>query len=55
MDRERCVSSGQCATWAPEVFGHDEEDGRVVLLEQADGPAVRNAVKSCPSRAITLR
>ncbi|GAA2352589.1 ferredoxin [Nonomuraea africana] len=53
VDRERCASSGQCALAAPEVFTQDEEDGRVVLLdENATGPEVRRAITGCPTQAI---
>ncbi|MET9344813.1 ferredoxin [Nonomuraea sp. NPDC003804] len=53
VDRERCASSGQCALSAPEVFAQDEEDGRVVLLDEtATGPAIRRAVTGCPTQAI---
>ncbi|GGY79563.1 ferredoxin [Streptomyces sp. WAC04189] len=58
-DRERCVGAGQCVLAAPAVFDQDEDDGLVhVLVEspsvsQAD--AVRDAVRACPSGALTLR
>lgn len=56
VDREGCASSGQCVLAAPEVFTQDEEDGRVVLLDEtASGPEVRRAVTGCPTRSITLR
>ncbi|EME53077.1 ferredoxin [Amycolatopsis decaplanina] len=34
VDRERCVGAGMCVLTAPEVFGQDEEDGRVRLLDR---------------------
>ncbi|MFI6292616.1 ferredoxin [Nonomuraea sp. NPDC050790] len=54
VDRDRCASAGQCALWAPDVFDQDLDDGRVVLLAQADGPEVRRAVSGCPTGAIAL-
>ncbi|MEU7898130.1 ferredoxin [Nonomuraea sp. NPDC049152] len=53
VDRERCASSGQCVLAAPEVFTQDEEDGRVILLDEtASGPQVRRATTGCPTQAI---
>jgi ferredoxin len=58
IDRDRCVSAGNCVLSAPRVFGQDEEDGRVWLLQPTpdDGSrdGVRSAVARCPSRAIEL-
>ncbi|MGV9309507.1 ferredoxin [Nonomuraea sp. NPDC004354] len=55
VDQGRCASSGQCVLSAPQVFAQDEEDGRVVLLdEQATGQQVRRAATGCPTQAIRL-
>ncbi|MFI6306944.1 ferredoxin [Amycolatopsis thailandensis] len=54
VDRERCVGAGMCVLTAPEVFGQDEEDGRVRLLDpEPDG--IGEAVQLCPAAAITAR
>ncbi|MFE0812908.1 ferredoxin [Streptomyces sp. NPDC058794] len=58
-DLEMCCAAGMCALTAPEVFDQDEEEGTVVVL--VDRPpaehhaAVRDAVRACPSRALSLR
>nr|WTB28342.1 ferredoxin [Streptomyces sp. NBC_00830]WTB35740.1 ferredoxin [Streptomyces sp. NBC_00830] len=58
VDRERCVGTGGCVFAAPEVFDQDPEDGRVVVLDPAFGPAheddVREAADVCPVKAIRL-
>lgn len=57
VDRERCVGSGVCESLAPEVFELDD-DG--VLQLHREEPAadeldeVRDAVQSCPARALAL-
>lgn len=58
VDRERCVASGQCALFVPEVFDQSEEDGRVVVLDAGPAaaalPSVRAAAGRCPAGAISL-
>jgi ferredoxin len=56
-DRAVCVGAGMCALVAPAVFGQDDDEGRVVLLDArpADGAAAREAVRLCPSGAIAVR
>ncbi|MFE0849984.1 ferredoxin [Streptomyces rochei] len=58
-ERERCVGAGQCVLAAPAVFDQDEDDGLVhVLVEspsESQADAVRDAVRACPSGALTLR
>jgi ferredoxin len=57
-DQDKCVSSGQCALNASEVFDQRDEDGVVVLLndnpsaEQAE--RTRNAAAACPALAIHI-
>jgi ferredoxin len=57
-DREACVSAGQCTRVAPEVFDQDETDGLVVVRQEHPAreleSRVEEAVRLCPSRAITL-
>ncbi len=57
VDRDRCVGSGVCESLAPEVFELD--DGGVLQVHREEpGPddlaAVRDAVQSCPARALAL-
>ncbi|MET9145414.1 ferredoxin [Streptomyces sp. NPDC004042] len=58
-DRDRCVGAGQCVLAAPAVFDQDEEDGLVRVLAErppaSRADAVREAVRACPSGALTLR
>lgn len=58
VDREACISSGQCVLATAEVFDQDEEDGVVVLLTDRPPLAlhedVRQAAAVCPARAITV-
>ncbi|GIF09126.1 ferredoxin [Actinoplanes siamensis] len=58
-DLDRCVGSGQCVLTDPDAFDQSDEDGTVVLLQ--DAPAddeawkrARIAVEICPSRALSL-
>jgi ferredoxin len=57
LDETRCVAAGQCVQAAPGVFGQDE-DGIVKLLDEQQGEseagAVRQAVRLCPTRVISL-
>jgi len=57
-DQDTCVGAGMCVLTAPDIFGQNESDGRVVLLvrtisEEARASA-QDAVDSCPSGALTL-
>jgi ferredoxin len=58
IDQDKCVAAGQCVLTAPGVFDQRDEDGIVVLLEeaprQAPNAAVREAAQLCPALAITL-
>jgi len=53
---EKCVAAGQCVLLAPQVFDQREEDGVVVLLDEAPGPELHDAVREsamvCPASAI---
>lgn len=59
VDRDKCISAGQCVLAAPEVFDQDDEEGLIQLLQQ--NPAadlhdpVREAADNCPALAIELR
>ena len=57
VDRERCVGSGVCESLAPEVFEVDDDGLLVVHREEPDDEQlddVRDAVQSCPARALAL-
>ena len=58
LDADRCVASGHCVLAAPEVFDQGEDDGVVILLDDAPGPAqhqaVREAANLCPAAIIQL-
>ena len=48
---DECIGCGVCMQVCPEIFGLDEESGKVVLLnyEQSDNiDLVKEAVDSCP-------
>ncbi|EMD26332.1 hypothetical protein C791_3461 [Amycolatopsis azurea DSM 43854] len=45
------MGAGMCVLTAPEVFGQDEEDGRVRLLDP-EPAEVGDAVQVCPAAAI---
>ncbi|WP_020133547.1 ferredoxin [Streptomyces sp. 351MFTsu5.1] len=59
VDEPKCVSGGQCVLAAPEVFDQRDEDGVVILLNDAPDPdlheQVREAAAICPAAAITLQ
>jgi len=59
VDQDACVSSGQCALTADDVFDQRDSDGVVELLDATPPPHrqpdVRSAAANCPAMAITLR
>jgi ferredoxin len=58
VDRDKCVASGQCVLAAAQVFDQDEDDGVVILLNEAPSPdqydAVRLAAQMCPASVIEV-
>jgi ferredoxin len=58
VDQDKCVSSGQCVSRAPEAFDQRDEDGVVVLLNESPPPEqadeVRQAAALCPAQVITV-
>jgi ferredoxin len=58
VDRDSCVSSGQCVQAAPDVFDQDEDAGMVILKTDTPPPElaadVRRAAGLCPALAIRL-
>lgn len=59
VDQDKCCAGGNCVMQAPEVFDQRDSDGVVVLLTDAPGEdlhdAVREAADVCPSAAITVQ
>lgn len=58
VEHDKCVSAGNCAAHAPQVFDQDEDDGTVILLDanpsdDLAGP-VREAAAACPAMAIRI-
>jgi ferredoxin len=52
----KCVAAGQCVQAAPRVFDQDD-DGIVMLIpgdHSDDASAVRQAIRVCPTRVISL-
>lgn len=58
VDAPKCVASGQCVLIAPDVFDQRDEDGIVVLLDEAPPPerhgGVRESALVCPAAAILV-
>jgi ferredoxin len=58
VDVPKCVASGQCVLLAPDVFDQRDEDGMVVLLDDAPPAGLHDAVREsaavCPAAAIRL-
>ncbi|GII96314.1 ferredoxin [Sinosporangium siamense] len=57
-DREVCIGAGMCALTLSALFDQDDEEGLVVVLEPEPAAehrtAVRRAIQSCPSGALSL-
>jgi ferredoxin len=56
VDSERCVGSGQCVDFAPQVFRQSEEGVSQVIGQPSaeQEAAVREAWDSCPVMAIEI-
>jgi ferredoxin len=54
-DRDVCIGSGVCVTYAPGAFDQDGE-AKVTVRDHPTDPldVVQAAVEACPTRAITL-
>ncbi|MDT0433627.1 MULTISPECIES: ferredoxin [Streptomyces] len=58
VETDKCCGAGQCVLVAPEVFDQRDEDGVVIVLDEAP-PAevhasVTEAAQLCPAAAIAL-
>jgi len=55
IDRERCMASGNCVLWAPDVFDQDDEALAVVVdPDGAPEEEVLTAARNCPTRSIAV-
>jgi ferredoxin len=58
VDRDGCTSCGDCVLTAPDVFDLDDDDARVVLLQEhppeSARVAVGQAVRDCPADVIRI-
>jgi ferredoxin len=55
IDRDRCMGSGNCVTYAPGTFDNDEEARAIIRVPSTDTlDEIRSAVESCPTGAIAL-
>ncbi|RBY89744.1 ferredoxin [Blastococcus sp. TF02A-26] len=54
VDRDRCISSGVCEHLAPEAFELDDDGVLQLLPAEPDPAVVAEAVRACPSGALTL-
>lgn len=55
IDREKCVSAGNCVVTAPTVFMlDDEQKARLIDPESVDEDLLWLAAEMCPTEAIIL-
>ena len=55
IDRDLCMGSGLCITYAQGTFEHDDEARAVLRTPTTDSlDEVRSAVEACPTGAIQL-
>lgn len=58
VDAKKCISAGDCARVAGEVFRQNPDDGLVVLIQESPPeelmPKARRAAKLCPAVAIRI-
>jgi ferredoxin len=55
IDRERCMASGNCVLWAPDVFDQDDEALAIVIdPDGAPEEEILTAARNCPTRSIAV-
>ncbi|MFS8097488.1 ferredoxin [Lentzea alba] len=58
VDQGKCCGAGTCVLLAPDVFDQRDDDGIVVLLDEAPPQdlhdLVREAASVCPAAAIAV-
>lgn len=59
VDQDKCCGAGTCVLLAPDVFDQRDDDGIVVLLDEAPPQdlhdLVREAASVCPAAAIEVQ
>lgn len=55
VDRDLCIGSAQCSSYAPHTFDQDEDAVAVVIDQHGDPEdAIQSAILGCPSRALSI-
>ena len=55
VDRDRCMGSGNCEHWAPDVFALDDDGIACVVGDpSAHAERVEVAVDQCPTQALSM-
>ncbi|MFE5699236.1 ferredoxin [Rhodococcus sp. ACS1] len=58
-DAGRCRGYGSCMLEAPEVFDLDEDENKVILLQESPPESLHTktdrAIRSCPAKALGTR
>ena len=58
VDRSKCLGSGNCVAWAPDVFDQSDDDFLVVVLNEYppedQQKVVAQSARLCPAQAITV-
>lgn len=52
VDADACIGCGLCVSSMPEVFAFDD-DGKSVVIADADEGAIDDVIASCPVAAIS--
>lgn len=59
VDEDKCCAAGQCVLAAPEIFDQSDDDGVVILLDEAPPESehenARTAAQLCPATAIEVQ
>lgn len=58
IDKELCISCGNCVDICPEVFNWDADEKAEVIDPKGCGskcPSCQDAADSCPTNAITMQ
>jgi ferredoxin len=54
VDSNVCIGSGTCEALQPAAFRVGDDGIAVVLMDEVDAEAALDAVRSCPSGAISI-
>jgi ferredoxin len=59
VDKEKCISTGNCVLAAAELFDQNEDDGTIIVLNDTPAPelqeSARHAAATCPALVIQIR